>query len=278
MSINPRFDEYHLNVFGDRWAFLAEALKQAGLKQNKVSVGLKTGCSKDFIFSQGSMACIPREVGGHYQLDLASVLAVSALNLNPGAKILDLCAAPGGKALVSQLVVGGEGEWHLNELSQGRLSRLKSVIREFSPVHQDSLHFYKRDASKWGLTEKNIYDFVICDVPCSGEAHLLNSPSHLKRWTPRSSKNLAVRQHAILCAALETVRPGGKILYSTCSINPQENDGIIQRLLKKRMDRVEIIAPTLSGIFSGEPTQYGVEFFPDKCEYGPIYFSVLKKI
>lgn len=277
MQNNQRFDDYYSEIHGERWPQLAEALKRAGQKDNKVAVGLRDSVqdSSTVVFSKGGLVCLRDGPDSLYQMDLASVLSVSALDLQPGSKVLDLCAAPGGKSLVSQLILKGEGEWHMNELSQGRLSRMKSVMREFSPVPEGSLNFYKRDASKWGLAEQDIYDIVICDVPCSGEAHLLNSPTHLSKWTPKSSKNLCVRQHAILCAALEAVKPGGQILYSTCSVNPQENDGVIAKFLKKRGGRARVVQVK---VFENEPTEYGFQFFPDTSEMGPIYFCVLEKL
>ena len=274
---NQRFDDHYSEIHGERWPELAEALKRAGQKDNKVAVSLKSSTpnGSSVMFSKGGLVCHQEALDSHYQMDLASVLSVSALDLKPGSRVLDLCAAPGGKSLVSQLILNGEGEWHMNELSQGRLSRMKSVMREFSPVPEEQLHFYKRDASKWGLAEQNSYEIVICDVPCSGEAHLLNSPSHLSKWTPKSSKNLSVRQHAILCAALEAVKPGGQILYSTCSVNPQENDGVIAKFLKKRSDRARVLQPEA---FGSEPTEFGFQFFPDTSDMGPIYFCVLEKL
>lgn len=280
MIDNRKFDEYYSKIYGYRWPDLAEALKWAGQKTNKVLLGDARSLKGEWplVFRSGSLACFKEGPVNSYQVDLASVLAVSSLGLTPEARVLDLCSAPGGKALTSQYIVGGQGEWHLNELSQGRLSRLKSVMREFSPARRDQLNFYKRDASKWGLAEKCIYDFVLCDVPCSGEAHLLNTPSYLKRWTPKSSKNLTVRQHAILCAALEAVKPGGKILYSTCSVNPQENDGVVAKFLKKRSDRARVGKPDVDDCFQGEATEYGIQYFPDISEIGPIYFCILEKV
>ena len=83
-----------------------------------------------------------------------------------------------------------------------------------------------------------------------------------------------VRQHAILCAALEAAKPGGQILYSTCSVNPQENDGVIAKFLKKRGERSKVLQPEA---FGSESTEFGFQFFPDTSEMGPIYFSVLEK-
>ena len=273
--MNTKFEEFYNKLLGEqRWSRLREALINQN-SQQKVGLALKSVDNKQVKFSSGELQCLEEySQDSSYSLDLASVLAASSLQWKAKDKVLDLCSAPGGKSLVSQFILNGDGEWHLNELSQSRLIRLKAVMRDFSPALDSQRFFYKRDASKWGLMEKDAYDKVICDVPCSGEAHLLETPSELKRWTAKSSKNLTVRQHAILCAAVDAVKPGGEILYSTCSVNPNENDAVIEKLLKKRSHLVEVADLELS--FKTEPTRYGHNLFPDQFPMGPIYFSVLR--
>ncbi|MBN1647490.1 MAG: RsmB/NOP family class I SAM-dependent RNA methyltransferase, partial [Spirochaetales bacterium] len=113
------------------------------------------------------------------------------------------------------------------------------------------------------------------DAPCSSERHVLGSPVHLGQWSPSRSKRLAVQQFAMLAAALDAVKPGGLIIYSTCSIAPQENDDIIARLHKKRAGLFETVPP---GNDYGEPTAYGRQVFPDSCNgAGPLYFAKVRK-
>ena len=109
---------------------------------------------------------------------------------------------------------------------------------------------------------------------------MLKSPAHLKRWSPSRTKTLAVQAHAMLAAAVEAVKPGGTIIYSTCALSPLENDGVIGKLLKKRGDRVTI--DTIPAyVFEGleaERTEYGYHILPDRNSgYGPIFMTRLTK-
>ena len=92
---------------------------------------------------------------------------------------------------------------------------------------------------------------------------------------PKKSENLAQRQYALLCAALLAVKPGGIVVYSTCSINPKENDQVIARLLKRKGDDFQLLnLPLPEG---AEKTQFGVQFMPDVCGFGPMYCCKLQR-
>ncbi len=112
----------------------------------------------------------------------------------------------------------------------------------------------KSDASRWGLSKTEEFDRILVDAPCSGERHLLKKPLELARWSLKGSKGLVVRQHALLCSALDCLKPGGRLVYSTCSIQPAENDGVIERLKKSREGEFEVerVAAPI-----GEPTANG---------------------
>ena len=110
-----------------------------------------------------------------YPMDLASLYPVLALDLNEKQKVLDMCAAPGGKALflIEQHFEAG-GSITLNEYSKARLGRLKKVLTQYIPEHIiKSINVKNYDASKWGLYEKDSYDRLLLDAPCSGERHIL---------------------------------------------------------------------------------------------------------
>ena len=88
------------------------------------------------------------------------------------------------------------------------------------------------------------FDAVLVDAPCSSERHLLHDPQEMATWTPKRTKQNAKRQLDILLQAIFAARPGGRLLYSTCSISPVENDDVVEKLLKKRGEVVEVCAPT----------------------------------
>jgi 16S rRNA C967 or C1407 C5-methylase (RsmB/RsmF family) len=132
------------------------------------------------------------------------------------------------------------------------------------------------DAARWSQYEQETYDRILLDVPCSSERHIYTSPQHLARWSPARSKHLAVQAFAMLASALETVRTGGFVLYSTCALSPQENDGVLEKLHRKREGRFELTAASLP---YGEATEYGWQILPDTAGgRGPIYFALVRRL
>lgn len=217
-----------------------------------------------------------------YVMDPASVIVARALDVQPGDKVLDMCAAPGGKTLIlaeallaSGAVVGGE--LTANELSAGRRDRLKKVIQQYIPREaRDQVWVTGKDGGLFAVHAKTRFDRVLLDAPCSGERHLLQNTTELNQWTENRSKKLAQRQYALLTAALEAVKPGGRIVYSTCSISPLENDGVVERVIDKKKGRLKLLEPTLE--IKAEKTQCGFQYFPDQFGFGPLYFAVLERL
>jgi 16S rRNA C967 or C1407 C5-methylase (RsmB/RsmF family) len=285
------FQTYFSQQYGERWPNLQQALAS----QRKIVVSL--GCD-NFDFKIDGLKIILSEVDGHYQLDLASVIAVLMLPALQGQRLLDLCCAPGGKSLSAVMRLCGVGHFVMNDLSESRLVRTKRVMKEFSSVYgTDHLQFFKRDASRWGLHEPGSYDQVLCDVPCSGEGHGAAQVQGEGKWSLKTAKSLSRRQIAIACSGFDSLKSGGVLLYSTCSINPLENDGVVERLLKKRADQAHLEGDSLAKLrqalqsaaktevakrlvenLSVENTEFGCQLFPDLSGTGPIYFSLINKL
>lgn len=216
-----------------------------------------------------------------YIMDPASILAARALEARPGDRILDMCAAPGGKSLViaeDLLAQAAEGsELRANDLSEDRRERLKKVIQQYIP--RDLRNFVwiaGKDAVQFGLREPDSFDRVLLDAPCSGERHILENTQAQKEWSPKRSEHLASRQYSLLSAAWLAVKPGGRIVYSTCSISPVENDDVIRKILKKKKDGIRLV-PAAKDLPWAEETELGLQFLPDRCGFGPIYCAVLEK-
>lgn len=252
--MNSDFNSYYASHFKERWNDLREALLSE-VKYKELRTGLKQS----------------------YFLDEGSFLVASALNIGLEDSVLDMCAAPGGKSLVLVRGLGSKGFLCANELSRQRRWRLKNTFLSHLPEDlQKLVKVTGRDASTWGLSNKSCFDKILLDVPCSSERHVLNSPSHLQKWKPARPKFLAQRQFAMLASALEVVRPGGIIVYSTCALLPVENDEVVRKLYKKRSGRFEIIKDKQS---PGQETEFGWHFLPDTCQgMGPSFYSKIKRI
>lgn len=257
------FDEWFGEYYGERWF----SLKQALLQPTSNYFSLEEGLLKP------------------YYLDKASVQVASSLPINKNDRLLDLCAAPGGKSLVLALQMQKKEAFSLtsNEFSAIRKVRMTKVFNQHLPeLIREKVQVSGYDGSLMGKYQKEQYDKILVDVPCSGERHLLHSPSHLAQWTPARTKSLAMRQFALLASAFDALKRGGALIYSTCSLSPYENDQVIEKLLKKR----EGVCTLWQGKkdkkvgkgLLGSYTQYGIQILPDCDENaGPIYYSLIQK-
>ena len=215
----------------------------------------------------------------YYIMDPASFLAIEHFPINAEDVVLDMCAAPGGKALVLAEKLFQQGQLFANELSEPRRERLIKVIQNYIPRDLRSKIWVKGwDAQFYGLKMPETFDKILLDAPCSGERHMLESEKDTSDWSIKRSERLTVRQYSLLASAYLALKTDGLIMYSTCSINPMENDKIVSKLIKKKKKiQVEKIDWKFD-LFKPEETEHGYIFLPDKFGFGPIYFSLLRKI
>lgn len=312
------FYRHFEKIYGERWGDLFEALRKPEKQVARKNAWVAGESSAvvpprhplfDCVWMTASLAATPlRRVGPEelleaYVMDPASVLAARALDVQDGDRVLDMCAAPGGKTLIVAENLVTSGEIFANDLSPERRDRLKKVIQQYIPRRvRDRVWVTGKDAVQFGLREPDSFDRVLLDAPCSGERHVLENKRAQEEWSPRRGENLATRQYSLLCAALLAVKPGGRIVYSTCSINPAENDGVLDKLLRKKGEAVRIVPvtstealvggaplevassgavpPGAAAPFAtvGEKTQHGVIFLPDRCGFGPLYYAVLERV
>lgn len=229
-----------------------------------------------------------------YYMDLASVLPPLFLDPKIDDQVLDMCAAPGGKSLILISLMYDsllkenfnfdienieKIDLQLNELSKERRSRLLRVLRSQLPESIfKQIQVSNHDASRWSQFHPASYDKILLDVPCSGERHKLENPKEIAEWVPRTTKQMAMRQFAILASAFDSLKSGGELVYSTCSISKCENDEVIEKLFKKRKGQFEIKELNNHSIKAFcEPTKYGYIILPDKNGFGPIYMCGICK-
>lgn len=212
----------------------------------------------------------------YYLLDAASVLPVEALAIQPGERMVDLCAAPGGKSLLCAYKLAGQGLLIANDRSSTRRLRIQRIMHEYLPERvRHTVQITGHDATRWSLHERDGYDKVLLDAPCSSERHVLEHPHELAQWAPGRTKSLAVTQFAMLASALDIVKVGGRIVYSTCALSALENDDVIAKLHKKRPGRFHLEHPTFA---IGTATHYGWQVLPDRDGWGPFYLAVIQRI
>lgn len=254
----------------------------------------------------------------HWNLDLASLLAVSILDVRSGDKVLDICAAPGGKSIALAQTVFAEsataGCLHSNEFNSERMKRLDDNLRQYIPAtfkqSKASLCLHMDGTSPNSVFPLGIggYDKVLLDAPCSSERHIVHAQDRasraapyrtaeeLSRWSPLLAKRLAETQLKLLQNAFRSVRLGGRVLYATCSISREENDDVVEAALRWSTQQhqknaiswvchAEVLPADLQAKLQtwAEPTKTGWIVLPDHDTpygpgWGPLFFAVLTKV
>lgn len=217
----------------------------------------------------------------HWNMDAASVIAAHMLGVKPGDKVLDLCAAPGGKSIVlaqmlwpgmhAEIPLTGDSDakqedsnLHSNEFDKTRNARLESNLKSYLPqtlLTDNYVKVLRIDGSEKSAAAdlplgEDGYDKVLLDAPCSSERHIIHAyvkanasgqiADEMSNWKSSHSKTLAKTQLALLLTAVKAVKIGGSILYATCSISHEENDDVVERVLDalKRDRKKSSGAPT----------------------------------
>ncbi|WP_083520766.1 RsmF rRNA methyltransferase first C-terminal domain-containing protein [Alicyclobacillus kakegawensis] len=161
--------------------------------------------------------------GACYIQEPSAMAVVPALDPRPGERVLDLCAAPGGKATDIARRLRGQGVLVANEPHPARVRTLvENLERAGAPalVTQALPH---QLAAAVGVR----FDAILVDAPCSGEGMFRKDPEARRQWQASSPASCARRQREILACALSMLRPGGRLVYSTCTFNPFENEHIV---------------------------------------------------
>ncbi len=176
----------------------------------------------------------PYHIAGLFYMQEPSAMSVIAeAKIEPGMKVLDLCAAPGGKSGAAAARLCGKGLLVSNEIVPNRAKQLARNLERLGAVNAVVTCAHP-DAVAEALP--CFFDRVIVDAPCSGEGMFRKDPQAIAEWSPEHVKACAVRQSAILESAARCVAPGGKLIYSTCTFSPDENEGVIDAFLKEHGD------------------------------------------
>ncbi len=161
--------------------------------------------------------------GAYYMQEPSAASAVTLLQPRPGERVLDLCAAPGGKSTQIAAALQGSGLLWCNEYVRPRAQVLAQNL-ERCGVRGAVVS--NADAAVLCGRLPGFFDAVLVDAPCSGEGMFRKEPEALAGWSEDSIRRCAERQRGILDAAAGAVRPGGRLVYSTCTFAPEENEGM----------------------------------------------------
>lgn len=168
------------------------------------------------------------DAGGYYLQEPSAMAAAAALHPGPGEKVLDLCAAPGGKSTQLAAYMENRGLLVCNEPVPARAQILSRNIERMGVPHAVVVSALPEELPWTGF-----FDKVLVDAPCSGEGMFRRHPETRQEWTAASPEGCARRQRQILDQAARLLRPGGMLAYSTCTFNPTENEGVVQAFLTR---------------------------------------------
>lgn len=231
-------------------AFLAglEGERHRALRVNPLKGGLSAGeCRERFLaLSPWELEPVPWEENGYYYAkegpgrhpyheagvyyiqEPSAMAPVAFLGVKPGERVLDLCAAPGGKSTQIAGELQGKGLLVSNEINPARAKILSENverlgIRNCLVVNEPPEH----------LAElfPDYFDRILVDAPCSGEGMFRKNENAGEEWSPENVERCAARQDAILDCAVAMLRPDGRLVYSTCTFAPEEDEGSVSRLI-----------------------------------------------
>jgi 16S rRNA (cytosine1407-C5)-methyltransferase len=177
--------------------------------------------------------------GRIYIQDQASMAAPLVLGPRPGETVLDLAAAPGGKTLQMAAMMQNTGVLSAVDSVRSRFFKLRANLNTYAAT---MVRTYLADGRTVGRKTPERFDRVLLDAPCSGEARFdRQDPKTWQYWSLKKIREAARKQKGLIRSAQRALRPGGRLLYCTCSFAPEENERIVHELLMERGDLMDIV-------------------------------------
>ena len=175
------------------------------------------------------------DAGVYYIQEPSAMIAASLLNPQPGEMILDLCAAPGGKSTHLAGKMGGQGLLVCNEINP---KRAKILSRNIERMAVSNALVTNEHPATLAQRFAGFFDRVLVDAPCSGEGMFRKEEAAVTDWSQETVEMCARRQAEILSSAAALVRPGGRLVYSTCTFSPEEDERAVARFLENHPEFV----------------------------------------
>ncbi|MGN0978974.1 MAG: RsmB/NOP family class I SAM-dependent RNA methyltransferase [Candidatus Avoscillospira sp.] len=173
------------------------------------------------------------EAGLYYLQEPSAMAPAGLLDVRPGMRVLDLCAAPGGKTTQLAAALRGRGLLVCNEINPKRAKILARNIERLGIANALVLNEHPQKLEE---RFEGWFDRILVDAPCSGEGMFRKEEAAVTDWSPETVDMCARRQLEILRSAARMLAPGGRLVYSTCTFAPQENEGVISRFLETEPD------------------------------------------
>lgn len=226
--------------------------------------------------------CPYYQAGLYYLQEPSAMTPASRLPVEPGDFVLDMCAAPGGKATALGAALNGQGLLVANDIST---SRARALLRNVELFGFCNVFIANEPPENMAHSFSEFFHKIILDAPCSGEGMFRKEESLARDWTPEKSRSLSVTQKDLAENAYAMLRPGGMLLYSTCTFAPEEDEQVISAILENHPDMTLLPVPGYEGFSPGVPAlgngmevlKNCVRIFPHKMDGEGHFLALLKK-
>lgn len=262
----PKQVTFRVNPLKTTPQVLEEELKHEGIAYEKIDWELLEGVYR--IAPEDKLRLTQTAAfyaGKLYIQNLSSMIAPVLLSPQPEETVLDLAAAPGGKTLILAGMMENTGWLSAVELQRERFFRLCDNLK-----HQGvtNAHTYMTDGRSVGKKCPEMFDRILLDAPCSSEARFkTHEPKSMSYWSIHKVKETSKLQRRLLLSAFDALKVGGKLLYSTCSFSPEENENPLQYLLDRHGDRLKTLPITLPFDNVQKPlTHWGKEVYDERIQ------------
>lgn len=221
--------------------------------------------------------------GLYYLQEPSAMTPASRLPIEPGDRVLDVCAAPGGKATELGARLEGKGVLVANDLSN---SRAKGLLKNIEVFGIGNVFVLSEEPGKLENYFTEYFDKILIDAPCSGEGMFRKDKKMVKAWEEHGSAFFSNIQKSIVLQAARMLRPGGMMLYSTCTFDASENEQVIEHLIKEYPEFQIISMNGYEGFSNGIPEKTEsrledlsktVRIFPHKMKGEGHYLALLQK-
>lgn len=180
------------------------------------------------------------QAGLYYLQEPSAMSSAACLGIRPGDKVLDLCAAPGGKSTQLAALLKGEGLLVSNDNSS---ERVKALVWNLEHWGAANTIITNEEPVRLAGFFPEYFDRILVDAPCSGEGMFRKDPRAVKSWSSYNSEICSAMQREILFEAAKMLKPGGRMLYSTCTFSPRENEETIASFLKEHSNFTLVSLP-----------------------------------
>ncbi len=221
--------------------------------------------------------------GMYYIQEPSAMTPAAVLPVEPGERVLDLCAAPGGKSTELAAKLNGEGVLVSNDISN---SRAKALLKNLELFGTKNAVILSEPPAKLEERFAGYFDKILVDAPCSGEGMFRKSPAIMKNWEQYGVEYYQKLQREILPSAVKMLRPGGMLLYSTCTFSPEEDEDTLLFLLREYPELSIAESPlTYEGFGKGRPEwvdgpeelKKAIRIWPHRMEGEGHFVALLQK-